>query len=57
MVSKPESTGTGFTSTITSSTVALLIVIGAILFLFPEPATSAFGIFLLALAVLLWFLG
>ncbi len=57
MVSKPQTSGTGLTSTITSSTVALLIIVGAILFLFPEPATSAFGIFLLALAVLLWFLG
>lgn len=33
---------------------SLLIVVGAILFLIPEPATSAAGIMLLGIGVVLW---
>lgn len=32
----------------------VLIVVGAILFLIPEPATSAAGILLLGIGVVLW---
>lgn len=34
--------------------VGLLIVIGIILFLFPEPATSGLGITLIVLALIVW---
>jgi hypothetical protein len=41
----------------TSVSAATLMLIGLVLFLFPEPATSAFGIFLIGLGVLIWFMG
>ena len=36
------------------SLIALLVLGGAILFFFPEPATSMVGVGLLALGVILW---
>jgi hypothetical protein len=41
----------------TSVSAATLMIIGLVLFLFPEPATSAFGLFLIGLGVLIWFMG
>lgn len=37
--------------------ITLLIVIGAVLFVFPEPATSAVGILLIAIGVIGWLIG
>ncbi|MFB6139792.1 MAG: hypothetical protein ABEJ26_05085 [Halosimplex sp.] len=34
--------------------ITLLIVAGAILFVFPEPATSGLGVILLAVGILAW---
>lgn len=34
--------------------VGLLLVVGVVLFVFPEPATSGLGILLIATAVVLW---
>ena len=48
-----ESTG-GFARHWDEGLITLLIVGGAILFLFPEPATSGLGILLMGLGVLLW---
>lgn len=34
--------------------ITLLLVVGVVLFLFPEPATSALGIFLVVTGAVLW---
>jgi hypothetical protein len=34
----------------------LLIIVGLILFIFPEPATSGLGVILMLIGVLLWLL-
>lgn len=39
-----------------TSGASLLIIIGAILLIFPEPATSAIGLLLLVIGLVLWFL-
>lgn len=36
--------------------ITLLIVAGAVLFLFPEPATSGLGVLLLSIGVVAWLL-
>lgn len=41
----------------TTISAATLFVIGLVLVVFPEPATSALGAFLMALGVLLYFMG
>ncbi|MFC4356975.1 hypothetical protein ACFO0N_03320 [Halobium salinum] len=40
----------------TTISATTLFVIGLVLFLFPEPATSTLGVFLMALGVLLYFM-
>lgn len=40
----------------TTLSAGTLVVIGLVLFLIPEPATSTLGIFLMALGVLFWFM-
>ncbi|EJN59797.1 hypothetical protein SAMN04487950_3251 [Halogranum rubrum] len=40
----------------TTSGASLLIIIGAILLVFPEPTTSGLGLILLLIGLLLWFL-
>jgi len=34
--------------------VGLLLVIGLVLFLFPEPATSGIGVTLIVIAIIVW---
>jgi UPF0716 family protein affecting phage T7 exclusion len=43
-------------STALAGTSGTLIIIGAILFLFPEPVTSGAGVFLLLAGILVWLL-
>ena len=51
---REESSSGGLASLWDEGLITLLIVGGAILFLFPEPVTSSIGILLLGLGVLAW---
>ena len=44
-------------SLVNEAAVSVLLLVGTALFLFPEPATSALGVVLLAVAVLAWWAG
>lgn len=53
--SRRESSGTSEVAGYTEEGIAaLLILVGVVLFFFPEPATSAVGIALISVGVVVW---
>lgn len=52
--SRTQTTETEDESWFDQGLITLLVVVGALLFLFPEPATSAVGIVLLGVGIIAW---